>query len=253
MDAQRSQIFLIVMILLFFALSLLFLSLLLVSRLTKIRNLKKTAFYKQLADKVVFSVLFADKSYADLLLDAEYVENGRSEFFRLLLLDSLITLHRAYSGAYSRKIELFYMESALIQETYKKLKSRKWSVKCEAIIELAEMNIVDAHPLIQKHVGAKNLTLRQEAIVALVKLRGLGGLSFLSNYNEMLSDWMQLNLLAVIKNNYPATQEPFYNNFLLSSNNSVALFGKRLKAFYEQTHESFMDELQIKEPLGISK
>lgn len=241
------------MILLFFSLSLLFLILLLISRLRKIGNQKKTAFYKQLADNVVFSVLFADKSYADLLLDAEYVENSKNEFFRLLLLDSLITLHRAYSGTYSQKIELFYTESGLIQETYKKLKSRKWSVKCEAIIELAEMNIVDSHPLIQKYVVAKNLTLRQEAIVALVKLRGLGGLSFLANYDEMLSDWMQLNLMAVIKNNFPATEEPFYNKFLLSSNNSVALFGKRLKAFYEQTNEPFMEELQIKIPVGVSK
>ncbi|MES2592460.1 MAG: HEAT repeat domain-containing protein [Bacteroidota bacterium] len=241
------------MILLFFSLSLFFLILLLISRLRKIGNEKKTAFYKQLADNVVFSVLFADKSYSDFLSDAEYVQNIKNDFFRLLLLDSLITLHRNYSGTYSQKIELFYSESALIQETYKKLNSRKWPVKCEAIIELAEMNIVDSHQLIQKYVRAKNLTLRQEAIVALVKLRGLDGLSFLVNYNEMLSDWMQLNLLAVIKNNYPTTPEPFYNNFLFSSNKSVALFGKRLKAFYEQTNEPFMEQLEMKDPLGVPK
>lgn len=245
MYSQRSEIFLTVMILLFFTMALLFLILLLISRLKKITAVKKRGFYKQLADNIVFSVLFSDKTYSDFIKDVTYVSNTKIEFFRLLLLESLISLHRSYSGTYSKKLEQFYKESLLIDETYKKLTSRKWSVKCEAIIELAEMNIVESAPLIQKYVDAKSLTLRQEAIIALVKLRGLTGLNFLAEYQEVLSDWMQLNLLSTIKNNFPVSIEPFYNSFLNSSNSSVVLFGRRLRAYYEQTNEPFVEQSDI--------
>ncbi len=239
MASQRSEIFLIILILLFFSLALFFLILLIISRIRKTITLNKKKFFEPIAERLVFSVVFENKSFKDLQNDITFTSNINNQFFRFLLLDSVIKLHRTYTGEYSKKTEIFFIESNLIKETYKKLNSRQWPRKCEGIRELAEMNITDAYSLIRKNVYSKNLTLRQEAMMAILKLKGVDGLSFLKDYKETLSDWIQLNLISIIKNNFPITEEPYYNSFIASANVSVSLFGRRLKAYYEQSNEPF--------------
>jgi phosphoglycerol transferase MdoB-like AlkP superfamily enzyme len=242
---QKSELFLTMVIVLFFLLTFIFLILLTVSRVKKIRRLKKRAGYDILAGNFMLSIIFEDKSYAVLSLEKEYAWVMQDAFFRQCLLETIIKLHKSYTGEFAKKIEQCYFDSSLIDETYKKLKHGKWPVKCEAVRELAEMNIVSSYSLITQYVSAPNLTLRQEAIVAIIKLIGLKGLSFLNDYKELLTDWIQLNLIAIIKNNFPTTDEPYYNSFIDSPNKSVALFGKRLKTFYEHTDESFRQENQL--------
>lgn len=239
MASQRSEIFLILLILLLFSFALFFLVLLIISRIKKTIISNKKKFFEPIAERLVFSVVFENKSFKDLQKDIAFTSNKNNKIFRLLLLDSVIKLHKTYTGEYSKKIELFFIESDLIKETYKKLNSKQWPDKCEAIRELAEMNITEAYSLIRKNVYSKNLTLRQEAMMAILKLKGVDGLSFLNDYKETLSDWIQLNLISIIKYNFPITEVPYYNSFVESSNVSVSLFGRRLKAYYEQRNVPF--------------
>ena len=236
---QKSELFLTMVIVLFLFLTLLFLTLLSISRLTKISRLKKRAYYDTLAGSFMFAIIFENKDYTILLKEKEYGMVFNDRLFRLCLLDTVIKLHKNYTGEFAKKIELFYHDSGIIQETYKKLNHYRWALKCEAIRELAEMNVTSAYALITKYVNDKNLILRQEAIIGIIKLIGLKGLNFLVDYKEFLTDWLQLNLLAIIKNNFPITAEPYYDDFIASANPSVILFGKRLKAFYEKTGEPF--------------
>ena len=191
--------------------------------------------------RIIFNVPFKIKSFIDLQNDIAFTLNIDNKFFRLLLADSVIKMHRSYTGDYSKKTETFFIESGLIKDFYKKLNSRKWPDKCEAIRALAEMNILDSSSLISKNVYSKNLTLRQEAMMAILKLNGIDGLSFLKDYKEILSDWIQLNLISIIKYNFPITKVPYYNSFIESANVSVSLFGRRLKAYYEQSDVPFSE------------
>ncbi len=216
-----------------------FLILLIISRVKKNIALKKKKLFEPIAERLVFSIVFENRSFKDLQNDKAFTDNIQNKFFRLLLLDSVIKLHRTYTGEYSKKTALFFIESNLIKETYKKLNSRQWPDKCEAIKDLAEMNITDAYSLISKNIYAKNLTLRQEAMMAMLKLKGVDGLNFLIDYKGTLNDWIQLNLISIIKNNFPITEVPYYNSFIASANVSVSLFGRRLKAYYEQSNEPF--------------
>lgn len=244
MNFQRSELFLILVIILFFALSLLFLVLLIISRLRKIQRLKKKNIYDSIVGNFLFSVIFENKIFKDLSIEKEYISNINSKYFRHILLDSIIKLHKSYTGEYAKLIETFYYDSSIIKESYKKLNASQWSVKCEALRELAEMNIVEAYPLINKYVDSKNLILRQEALLAVVKLKGVEGLDFVNDYKEVLSDWIQLNLISILKNNLSSSQAPDYNSFIASKNNSVAHFGKKLKAYYEQ-YDEFLSEPKI--------
>ncbi len=241
MAFQRSEIFLIIMIVLFFSFALLFIILLVISRLRKIKALKQKTIYDLVIGKLLFLVIFENRSSFDLLIEEEYASNIENKVFRQLLLDAVIKLHKSYTGEYAKTIETFYYESSLIDDTYRKLKSRSWSAKCGAIRELAEMNIESAYSLIDKYVYAKNLILRQEAITAIVKLKGVDGLSFLYDYKETLSNWMQVNLLSILRNLPKSSQAPDYNLFITSSNNSVTIFGKKLKAYFEQNNETFSE------------
>lgn len=238
---QRSEIFLTMVIILFFLLALLFLTLLVISRLKKLRRLKKQKTYDFLIGYFLFSIIFEDKLFEELSLEKEYSAIINDSFFKSRLLDAVIKLHKSYTGEVAKKIEEFYFDSSLINETYRKLEHGAWSVKCEAIRELAEMNVTSSYSLIANYVSASNLTLRQEAITAIIKLIGLKGLSFLNDYNELLTDWIQLNLISIIKHNFPSTDEPYYNSFIASENASVALFGRRLKLFYEKSGDSFFE------------
>lgn len=241
MASQRSEIFLTILILLFFSLALLFLILLIISRIQITIALNKKKVFEPAAERLVFSVVFENKSFLDLQNDKSFTSNIHNKIFRLILLDSVINLHKTYTGEYSKKVETFFIESNLIKETYKKLNSRQWPDKCEGIRELAEMNITDAYSLISKNVYSKNLTLKQEAMMAMLKLKGVDGLNFLNNYKETLSDWIQLNLISIIKCNFPITEVPYYESFIESSNVSVSLFGRRLKAYYEQSDVPFSE------------
>ena len=248
MPFNRIELCLITMIVLFFSLSVLFIILLITSRITKINTIKKRKLFEPLADNAIFSVIFENKTYQELLNDNEYTIIFNDDFFRLLLLESVIKLHKSYTGEFAAKIETFYIESSLIDETYSKLDAFNWSVKCEAIGELAEMNIQEGTSLISKYVDSKNLILRQEALKAIVKLNGIKGLSFLNTYKEPLSDWMQLNLLAIIKKNFPTTVEPYYSSFTSSKNPTIVTFGKRLETYYEQNEETFAAVNKIEPP-----
>lgn len=230
---EKSETFLTTVIILFFLLTIIFLILLAISRLKKINRLKKQAGYDILAGNFMLSIIFENTTYAELSIEKEYAWVIQDTFFRARLLDTLIKLHRTYTGEYAKKIEAFYYDSLLIDDSYKKLQYGQWSVKCEGIRELAEMNVTSSYSLIAPYVSAPNLTLRQEAITAIIKLIGLKGLSFLNDYTELLTDWIQLNLISIIKHHFPTTDEPYYNSFIDSPNKSVALFGRRLKSFYE--------------------
>lgn len=242
---EKSELFLTTVIILFFLLTVIFLVLLAVSRLKKINRLKKQAGYDILAGNFMLSIIFEDTSYTTLSAEKEYAWIMQDKFFRSRLLDALIKLHRNYTGEYAKKIETCYYESSLINDSYQKLKCGQWSVQCEAIRELSEMNVTSSYALIAQYVSAPNLTLRQEAITAIIKLIGLKGLSFLTDYTELLTDWIQLNLLSIIKHHFPTTDEPYYNSFIDSPNKSVALFGRRLKSFYEHDNESFLEKSEL--------
>lgn len=244
---QKSEQFLTMVIVLFFLLTLSFLILLTISRITKIKRLKKKNEYDSLAGNLMLSILFEEASYHSLINEKNYKSVIHDKFFRACLLGTVIKLHKSYTGEFAKKTETFYHESLLVNDTYKKLKHGHWSVKCEAVRELAEMNVTSSYALITKYVSSSNLTLRQEAITAIIKLIGLKGLTFLNDYKEFLTDWIQLNLIEIISNNFPTTDEPYYNSFINSPNKSVALFGKRLKLFYEHTGDSFIEENNLEE------
>ncbi len=225
--------FLLLSIGLFIACAFLFLISLFIRRFQNIYNQKLITEYSSIIDSILFPLLFNNKSVHHVIESNDYQTCSKHKKFQQTLLRSIIKLHITYSGDYNLKLEEFYLKSGLIKISFAKLKSHSWSSKCEGIRELSEMNVQEAFFEILKCIWHSQSTLKLEALIGIIRLRGLEGLTVLIDYNEPINDWIQLNMLYEI-NNANLTTVKNFSEFLKSKNESVVILGLRLIARFNQ-------------------
>lgn len=225
--------------------SVLFLILLFISRIKKIVDAKLISGYNPIIDKILFPLLFNNASVHTIIESTNYQRHSTNKKFRKTLLANIIKLHINYSGANNLNLLKFYRESGLIKISFDKLQSNSWSRKCEGIRELSQMNVQEAYPDIHKLIWRKNSTLRLEALLGIIKLKGLEGLTILNDYTEPINDWIQLNILYEINNSDRTTVKNF-SDFLKSKNESLVILGLRLIAHFNQVENiDQVREIQI--------
>ena len=203
-------------------------------------------------NEVLFSVAFDGQTFKDVQRDRQFVRNWKRKFYRQQFLSELIKLHRLYGGEIGWNLRRCYTDFRLIQLSYDKIRSRKWEIKCAGIKELGEMKINKAIPTILEFTRSKNQTLKMVALIEVVHLRGLEGISFMEDYQEHINDWIQLNLLEFIKET-PSNNVPDFGYLLESKNASIVVFGLRLlKMFHQNQHLLTVKELQTSPSKEIS-
>lgn len=213
--------------------SLLFLTLLLISRLNKISEKKLIKRYTPIIDKLLFSILFNEEPVHKVIESNLYQSVHTHKSFKKTLLASIVKLHEEYSGHYNEKLQDFYHQSGLIKISFYKLKSKLWNEQCEGVRELSQMNIKAAISDIKKCIWHDNTTLKLESLIAVIRLKGVEGLSVLHDYDQPINDWIQLNLIfELAKSNLEEVKD--FSNFLKSKNESLVIFGLRLIAKFNQ-------------------
>jgi len=191
--------FLILSISLFITASFILYLLIIRSRSKNIRKERLRAEYSKIIERLMFTIVFQDISFSDIQEDKEYMMLSKTSFFREVLMESIINLHKNYEGIYAQKLERFYKESGLINDSFKKLRSLKWEIKCKGITELAEMNITEAFDTIIKAATVRNKTLKITAINASIKLGGTKGIVHLTAHPYPIDDWTQVNIISAFK------------------------------------------------------
>lgn len=191
--------FLVYSIAIFISLSIFLFVLIMISRTNKIRNQKLMKEYDAIIEKSLFSVLFSDQNYKTVHKEEPFNSLIQKPLFRNHLLTSIINLHQNYEGVYAKKLEAFYFESNLINDSFEKLKNRHWEIKCKGIKELAEMNITKAFNSLVKISKTKHKTLRITALNACIKLNGTNGITHLIDHKDPIDIWTQLNILNTFK------------------------------------------------------
>ncbi|SFD46892.1 hypothetical protein [Flavobacterium phragmitis] len=169
------------------------------SRNKKINRERLRIEYNTEIEKLLASVIFENVSFAAIKENKNFLVLFDTSFFREVLTESLINLHKNYEGIYAEKLEQFYKESGLIKDSFKKLKSLKWEVKCKGITELAEFNIKEAFDKIILYSKGRNKTLKITAINACIKLGGTRGIVHLVEHPDPIDDWTQLNIIGAFK------------------------------------------------------
>ncbi|WP_433763505.1 HEAT repeat domain-containing protein [Flavobacterium ginsenosidimutans] len=191
------------------------------SRSNKIKKERLRNEYSSLIEKVMSSVIFEDASFSTIKEDKNFLVLFDTSFFREVLTESLINLHKNYEGIYAKKLEQFYKDSGLIKDSFRRLKSLKWEVKCRAITELAEFNVNEGFDLIIAFSKARNKTLKITAINACIKLGGTKSIAYLVEHSDPIDDWMQLNIINAFKKHDIGDTEGI--EFLLESQNTTVV------------------------------
>lgn len=187
-------------ILSFFCFSVVLFSLIIISRLQKSRKKKLTDRYEKIIKKILFSVLFEDKTFKNYERNGLYTSFFQHTFFRELLIKEAIILHKSFDEETVVSLETFYFQSHLIKDSFRKLKSSKWEVKCKGIEELAEMNVSKVFDVFIKVAKTRHKTLKLIALKACIKLNGTNGLLHLVNHTDPIDEWTQLSIVESIKN-----------------------------------------------------
>jgi hypothetical protein len=197
---QWVEPFLIVSISLFIVASFILYLLLIESRSRKIRKEKLKIEYSLVIEKLMSSVIFENISFLAVKEDKNLELLFNTAYFREVVMELIINLHKNYEGVYAKKLEQFYKESGLINKSFKKLKSRKWEIKCKGITELAEMNITEAvDQIITMPSRTRKQTLKITALNACIKLAGTKSIEKLTAYRYPIDDWAQLNIINAFK------------------------------------------------------
>ena len=191
--------FLILSICLFILVSFVLYILIIRSRGKNIKREKLRIDYNVLIEKLMFSMLFNDTPIETVKKDSDYIRLSENNFFREVITESLLNLHKNYEGAYADKLEQFYKESGLIKDSFKKIKSSKWEIKCKGITELAEFNSIEAFDAIIKVSKTTNKTLKITALNACIKLGGTKGIIHLTEYPYPIDEWTQINIINAFK------------------------------------------------------
>ena len=219
--------FLTLCIILFLAVSFILYLLIIKSRSRNIRNERLRLEYSIQIEKLMFSIVFQDISFSEIIEDKEYVMLSKKTFFREVIMESVIDLHKNYQGVHAQKLEQFHKESGLIKDSFKKLKSLKWEVKCKGITELAEMNVNDALGKIAKISNSRNKTLKITAINACIRLSGTDGIVHLTKHPYPIDDWTQINIISAFKK-YDIGDTKGIELLLESQNTTVVALGLKI-------------------------
>lgn len=240
--------FLIFSICLFLAASFVLYVLIIESRNRKIRREKLRTEYDKQIEQLMFLVVFQDTPFEEIKQDKEYMRLSKSNFFRIVIMESVINLHKNYEGVFAQKLEQFYKDSGLINDSIKKFKSLKWEVKCKGITELAEMNVVEAFDKIITFSKARNKTLKITAINACIKLAGVKGIIHLTEHPYPIDDWTQLNIIAAFKK-HDIGDTKGVELLLESQNTTVVSLGLKLIKELKLTQKlSYVAQLAEKAP-----
>lgn len=171
------------------------------------------------------------KEYVNLKIEIrEYLRNST---FRKILSEILFDLQKDVSGTTEERLFKLYKELDLDQDSFAKLKSWRWEVVSQGILELTQMQVKESYQLIIKFINDKRSTIRKQAEIATIKLRNEGIEHILDSTSYTISEWQQLKMIEALGGLKDYTP-PRFKSWLISENKDVVLFALRLIKHYNQ-------------------
>lgn len=154
--------------------------------------------------------------------------------FRKILSEILLDLQKDVGGETKKRLHHLYLELDLHVDAYKKLKSWRWQIVSQGILELTQMQVDDSYGFIKKFINDKRGIIRKQAELAIVSLRTEGIDYFLDTTRYAISEWQQLKLMEVLRHR-EHFRPPYFKSWLISRNHDVVLFALRLIKYYNQS------------------
>jgi hypothetical protein len=207
-----------------------------VKRYFKIVKARKDAIMDRYIEQLLFPVLFQQQTFANISTTNLYQRQSTDKVFLEALHNAVVKMHSSYSGSHAHILRTFYIESKLVDISLHKISKGAWNERCRAIRDLSQMQIESSSHLILQYCNSANETLRQEALIGLIRMSGFEGLNALKDYTHDINQWMLINIIHHL-NLQNQTVVPAFDFLLQSENNTVILLGCRLIEYYKQTEQ----------------
>lgn len=159
---------------------------------------------------------------------------GKSHFSQNVLIEQLIGMKKNLTGRSASTLEDAYLQLDLQKRSLRKLNSFQWNVKARGIRELAEMKYRQSLPRIYGYLRSKNQILREESLLAIVRLDGDDPLKFLNTYNASITSWMRIHLYHFLQK-LDSRKLPEFSRWFQHPNATVAIFSISMARKFRQS------------------
>ena len=230
----------IILALIFFAAAILFVAFILLSRLSKNSRQQKETILRNYFQRTLNAMVIMETTSAvpasshHFKLDTLRTLAGQSSLARQVMVNQLVSVKKSISGSSSRILEQLYIELDLHTYSLNKIKRGSWQKKAQGIRELAELRYQPAIDTIRKFIVSDNRTLREESLLALVRMDEEAPLSFLDQYTGTITPWMRINIHYHLSKS-DARKLPHFSRWFSSSNLDVVLFSLSMARQFRQS------------------
>lgn len=202
----------------------------------KLKKTKRDSLFKEYENRIVdpLTSLLFEKELEEIneMRGEDYYEyfskdDLSNQLFKEILIDNIIGLNKKMKGEFKGKLKMIYQKLGLDKFSLEMLESSKWHKVTEALVQINEMDLIEALPRVEKLSNSENFYVRSQAVATLLNLSQKADLTFLKDQTFPLSDWQQMNYLRIIKfvNNY----KPLHIEVLFDSKNpSIRVFAIKL-------------------------
>lgn len=157
----------------------------------------------------------------------------KDNFNRKVLAEVLLDLRKDVAGDTQERLFRLYQDLGLHDDDFNRLKSWRWEVVSKGIVNLTQMKVTEAYSFVTRFINDKRHTIRKQAEISVVTLKPEGINYFLDTTKFKISEWQQLKLLDVLRDD-DSYQPPRFKAWLTSTNRHVVLFALRLIKYYDQ-------------------
>ena len=147
--------------------------------------------------------------------------------FREVMIDRIIGLNKKMKGDFKEKLKALYRKLDLDKMSIQALNHSKWDRVAMGLVQINEMDLVEALPKVKEHTNSSNFHVRSQAVATVLNLSERVDLTFLRDQTYPLSLWQQMNYLRIIR--FVNHQKKLNLEILFESTNpSIRIFGYRL-------------------------
>ncbi|MEP1094116.1 MAG: hypothetical protein ABJG78_03350 [Cyclobacteriaceae bacterium] len=213
---------------LLFCISVLFLSLIVFSKVSrKKKDSLRERYWPYIQENLAFIAIQSvtkEGSESDYQSSIEMLRmlRNKSGIIAQWILEELIKQKANLSGDASKTMLKVYRDLDLKSHSLKKLKSLKWNKKAQGIHELERMEQRECFSEFYRFLDARNRDLRMAARMGLTTLAPRP-LSFLDHMNEELSEWEQMSLYHRLRDK-TKDQLPDFSKYYNHKQPSVVTF-----------------------------
>lgn len=151
-----------------------------------------------------------------------------NKLFKDVMIQEIISLNKNMKGDFKMKLKLVYRRLGLVDHSFKKLESSHWDVVTTGLVEINEMDVVEAAPLVQKYTHHQNFHIRAQAVATYLNISHDMSLQVLVHQTYPLSRWQQMTYFRIIRFLNSQGSKAEIERLFYSYNESVRIFGYKM-------------------------